>query len=216
MGTTIKSSIQTLFRLAMVATILFAFSCDKESMNDASKLNMDAVSLKGKKHAVPISARLYNFADPNQPIEDLQACFDGDGNDLSGIGFALTRNIINGNMTHLGKLRPGISSEDGVPISGSFGNPTSCLINVDFDKATTVYHVNYVAANGDELHTMEDVLLIFDLANYPDYSVGSFEGTIEIVGGTGRFENAEGNMVFVGATFGPEGSTWGLEGEIIY
>jgi hypothetical protein len=205
-----------MYKLALAATILFAFSCDTESMNDTSNQNLDAVRLKGKKHAVPISARLQNFADPNQSIGDLQACFDGDGNDLSGIGFALTRNVISGHMTHLGKLRPGISSEDGVPISGSFGNPTSCLVNVDFDRATTVYHVNYVAANGDELHTVEDVLLIFNLVDYPDYSVGSFEGTIEIVGGTGRFKNASGNMVFVDAIFGPEGSSWELEGEITY
>ncbi|MCJ7468197.1 MAG: hypothetical protein MUO53_16075 [Maribacter sp.] len=207
---------KTFFKLLLVAAMMIPFSCSKESATDPIPDNLTATQAKGKKHAVPISARLSNVADPNQPIGDFQACFDQDGNDLSGAGFALSRNILSGTMTHLGKLQPGVSNEAGVPISGSFGNPISCLVNVSFDEATTVYEVNYVGANGDEIHTVENVTLIFNLAEYPDYSVGTFEGTIEIVGGTGRFANATGHMVELDATFGPGGSSWRLEGEITY
>ena len=58
-----------------------------------------------------------------------------------------------------------------------------------------------------------------------DYTTGTFTNTLDsegnplpiiIVEGTGRFEDATGELFFMNASFGPEGSTWELIGEITY
>ncbi|MGB5316052.1 MAG: hypothetical protein WBN56_08615 [Robiginitalea sp.] len=92
----------------------------------------------------------------------------------------------------------------------------------------TTFEVTYVAANGDKFVTEEYVSI-----NFPndtetgeiDYATGTFTNTldsngspipIQIVSGTGRFENATGELFFMNASFGPEGSFWELVGEITY
>ncbi|GGD50589.1 hypothetical protein GCM10011361_16560 [Muriicola marianensis] len=179
-----------------------------------------AKSSNAKKVAKSIYGRLSNFADPNQPEEDLLIC------NPEIYGFPLTRNIISGRMTHLGKLQMGVSDPDtGERISGCFGVPVSCEINTEtFRQLITVYEVTYVAANGDEFRTIEQVTINFpnDVEGGIDYTTGTFGGTegfehaIEIVGGTGRFNGANGYMDFMNAQFGPDGSTWELVGEIVY
>jgi len=221
MKTQIQSKLKALFALSMLALLVIAVSCSQEATFEPvpeGAENLKMVAAKGKK-AKPIKAKLSNFSDPNQTEDDLLFCAPG---------FPLTRNIINGNMSHLGKLQPGSSFDEvaGVPISGSYGVPTSCTVkNAELSSLDTEFDVYYVAANGDLFVTKEFVTIDFNLADFPDYSVGTFTNTldengvpipIEIVSGTGRFDGAKGQMYFVGATFGPEGSFWELVGEIIY
>jgi hypothetical protein len=193
-----KNGIRSLVKLPLFFIVLLGLSCSNEDMSNMDGLEQQANRVR------PISGEFFNFADPNQDPATLLECTPF-GNDA-----VLPRNIIGGKMTHLGKLKTG--STDG---SGTFGNPISCSINEAFTEIYSVYEVNYVAANGDEVLTVEDVTIIFNLDD-PTFSTGTYEGTVEIVGGTGRFEGASGNMVFVGATFGPEGSNWQLVGEITY
>ena len=220
MKTKIQSSLKVIFKLAMLALIVMAVSCSQETVLDPAQNgaeNLNAQAAKGKK-ARPIKAKLFNFADPNQTEGNLLLC---------ALGFPLTRNIINGNMSHLGKLQPGsdFDEDEGVPISGSYGVPTSCIPNADLSSLTTEFDVYYVAANGDRFVTKEFVTIDFNLDDFPDYSVGTFTNTlyvngdpipITIVSGTGRFEGATGELFFVDAVFGPGGTTWELVGEITY
>ena len=209
---------KTCLKLLLVLLLLIAFSCSQESTTDPILENLTATKVKGKKTR-PIKAKLFNFADPNQTEENLLLCAPG---------FPLTRNIIGGNVSHMGKLQQGsgFDEEEGVPISGSYGVPTSCIPNDEFASSlSTEFDAYYVAANGDRFVTKEFVTIDFDLEGFPDYSVGTFTNTLDengnpipitIVSGTGRFEGATGHLYFEGATFGPESTTWELVGEITY
>ena len=213
------------FGMAVAALLLISYSCSPEGnsseFGDGPELN--AVDAKGKK-ARPIKAKLFNFPDPNE-----QAPLICNPQEFL---FPLTRNIISGQMSHLGNLQPGVSDElTGDVVSGSFGVPQSCEINLGtFRELTTVYRVTYVAANGDKFVTEEYVSI-----NFPndtetgeiDYATGTFTNTLDSNGnpipiqivsglGTGRFENATGELFFMNASFGPEGSFWELVGEITY
>lgn len=206
---------------SMLAIIFIAFSCTQEPVMDSLQNNAENLSsqaAKGKK-ARPIKASLFNFADPNQSPEDLVMCAPE---------FPLTRNIIGGNMSHLGKLQQGLEYDENAmePISGSFGVPTICTPTDPFASSLeTEFFVYYVAANGDRFVTKEYVTIEFNLADFPDYSVGTFTNTLDINGdpipiviisGTGRFEDATGELFFVDAFFSPEGTTWDLVGSITY
>ena len=41
---------KTIFKLAMLTMLLISFSCSKEAMTDPASENLEALSLKGKKH----------------------------------------------------------------------------------------------------------------------------------------------------------------------
>ncbi|MGB5376389.1 hypothetical protein [Muriicola sp.] len=215
------------FMCASLFALIFFVSCSQENdSNELENLNASAAKAsKGKKVAKHISGRLSNFADPNQLQEDVLLCFPEE------FLFPLTRNVLSGHMKHLGKLQAGVSDPvTGEVISGSFGNPISCDINLEtFAELSTIYEVTYVAANGDSFYTTEQVTISFpntfvdeDGNTQIDYSTGFFGGSagfehaIIIEGGKGRFEGASGYMDFMNAEFGPDGSTWDLVGEIIY
>lgn len=196
---------KVLLGASMLAMILFAYSCSQETSLDPTE-NLEAYSAKsdkGAKATRAIRAKLNNA--PAVPLEIFTGgCFvddDPETDEDEGLIVELTTNDIFGNMTHLGKIQP-----------GSLGKPMVCNFNAD-GSLQTVYKVNYIGAHGDEIQTVESVTLI---CGNLDCSEGTFEGTIEIVGGTGRFEGAEGNMVFVDATFVGPNSTWELVGEITY
>lgn len=85
-----------------------------------------------------------------------------------------------GNMTHLGK------------ISGTVGTG---VINIDFATRigifTTAPDIDYIfAANGDELWTQSTLTLLFN----ETFTGATYTGGFEIIGGTGRFEGATGNL----------------------
>jgi hypothetical protein len=221
MKTQTQSSLKAMFKLAMLALLMVVFSCSQETVLDPEldgTENLNAQAAKGKK-ARPIKASLFNFPDPNQTVGDLLLCAPE---------FPLTRNVLGGNMSHLGKLQQGTKYDetDMKPISGSFGVPTVCTpTNLEASSLETEFTVYYVAANGDQFVTKEFVTIDFNLVDFPDYSVGTFTNTlddfgdpipIEIVSGTGRFEGATGELYFVDAVFGPMGTTWDLVGEITY
>jgi hypothetical protein len=215
-----RGSLKKMLKLATLALIMVVFSCSQESVLDSEldgAENLNAQAAKGKKSR-PIKATLFNFADPNQTEGDLLLCAPG---------FPLTRNVLGGNMSHLGKLQQGTEYDEIAeePISGSFGVPTVCNPNEDLSSLETEFTVYYVAANGDRFVTKEFVTIDFNLVDFPDYSVGTFTNTLDefgdpipivIVNGTGRFEGASGKMFFVDAVFGPDGTTWDLVGEITY
>ncbi len=229
MKTRIPLKLRSLFNWASLFTFVFFMSCTQDTASDALQGGDElkattAKSANANKVAKSIYGRLSNFADPNEPLQDVLQC-------NPDVGFSLTRNIISGRMTHLGKLQTGVSDPDtGERISGCFGVPVSCDINLEtFAQLITVYEVTYVAANGDYFQTVEQVSIDFPYTfvddngdTQIDYSRGTFGGApgydhaIEIIGGTGRFEGAGGYMDFMNAQFGPDGTTWELVGEIIY
>lgn len=208
---------------ALIAVFLISYSCSDEgnSSDFGGGPELNAVYAKGKK-ARPIKAVLANYADPNEQTPLI--C------NPEVYSFGLTRNIISGKMSHLGNLQPGVSDEvTGEILSGSFGVPFSCEINTDtFRELYTIYEVTYVAANGDKFVTEEYVSILFPnttASGDVDYSTGTFTNTLDgdgnpipirIIGGTGRFEDAAGELFFMNASFGPEGSNWELTGEIVY
>jgi hypothetical protein len=215
--------LRTCLGMAVAALFLISYSCSPEgnSSEFGDETELNAVDAKGKK-ARPIKAKLSNFADPNE-----QAPLICDPQEFL---FPLTRNILSGQMSHLGNIQPGVSDEvTGSILSGSFGVPQSCQINLDtFRELITIYQVTYVAANGDKIVTEEYVSIFFPNDTESgdiDYSTGTFTNTldsngnpipIQVVDGDGRFDEASGELFFMNATFGPEGSSWELVGEITY
>ena len=191
-----RTRIHTLALLALAA-LFIVVSCTSESVADSSTddLNVEYAKSENAKMATRAIRGKVN----NGPNEN----FDPFICDTPVGPVPLTTNNIYGNMTHLGKLQP-----------GSLGVPTSCVV---FDITTftleTTYEVNYIGAHGDEIRTFEHVFLT---PTAPDFSTGVFTGTITIIGGTGRFENATGFMEFVDANWVGVNSTWGLVGEITY
>jgi len=186
---------KVLLGVSVLAMILFAYSCSQETSLDPTE-NLEAYSAKsdkGAKATRAIRAKLNNDATTNPSLPPNEDC-----------GFPLNANDIFGNMTHIGKIQPG---SYGIPTSCSFGGPGVLI---------TTYEVNYIGAHGDQIRTLENTTIICDDPTDPTCPTGSFEGTIEIIGGTGRFEGATGNMVFVDARFVGPKSTWRVVGEIIY
>ena len=201
---------KSLFGAGILAVLLLAFSCTQDTASeDIGSEELNAVSIKGKK-ARPIKAKLeFLFDYANTAPGDIVDC---------GGGVLLFRNLISGNMSHLGILEPGQS--DSESSSGSYFMPVSCEITA-FPPALvveTVYTAVYVAANGDELHTEENVTLYFN----PDNRTGTFIGTARIDKGksTGRFQNASGSWNSVNGVFDAlpdgDGASWEIEGEITY
>jgi len=192
--------LKVLFGVSILAIFMLAYSCSQETTLDGTE-NIEAYLAKSKKGAKATRAmrgKINNDATTNPNLPPNTEC-----------GFDLTANDIFGNMTHLGKIQP-----------GSYGQPISCVF---FDSSNdlypgqfyleTIYNVNYIGAHGDEIRTRENTTIIFD---DDTFVTGTFEGTIEIIGGTGRFEGATGNMVFVDASFIDSKSTWEVVGEITY
>ncbi len=190
--------LKALYGVSILAMFLLAYSCSQETTMDGTE-NLEAYSAKSQKGAKAtraIRGKINNDADPSV---DPVPC-----DDSSGLGIALSTNFIYGNMTHLGKIQP-----------GSFGRPIECETNLAEGKIISVYEVNYIGAHGDEIRTREYTTIIFNPED-PTFNTGTFEGTIDIIGGTGRFEGATGNMVFVDASFIGSKSTWEVVGEITY
>jgi hypothetical protein len=189
---------KVLLGTSMLAMLLFAYSCSQETSLDPTE-NLEAHSAKSnkaKKATRAIRGKINNDADPSvTPVP----C-----DDPSGLEIGLSTNFIYGNMTHLGKIQ-----------SGSFGRPIVCETFLAEGKIVSVYEVNYIGAHGDEIRTRENTTIIFNPED-PTFNTGTFEGAIEIIGGTGRFEGATGNMVFVDASFIGSKSTWEVVGEITY
>lgn len=186
---------KVLLGVSMLVMLLFAYSCSQETSLDPTE-NLEAHSAKSNKGAKAtraIRGKINNDATTNPSIPPNMDC-----------GFPLSANDIFGNMTHLGKIQPG---SYGIPTSCAFGGPGILI---------TTYEVNYIGAHGDEIRTLENTTIICDDPNDPTCPTGSFEGTIEIMGGTGRFEGATGNMVFADARFVGSKSTWRVVGEITY
>lgn len=195
MKTKIQSNLKTISYLAVLALIAMVISCSQETTMDGTE-NLEAHTVKSSKAAKAtraIRGKINNDATTNPAIPPNTDC-----------GFPLNANDIFGNMTHLGKIQP-----------ESYGRPTSCTFGGPGILITT-YEVNYIGAHGDEIRTLENTTIICDDPTDPTCPTGTFEGTIEIVGGSGRFEGAEGNMVFKDASFVGSKSTWEVVGEITY
>ncbi len=205
---------KVVFVTAILAVLLCTYSCSKDTVV-APEADLSAVNAKSEKGKMATRAwrgKFTNAADLNEPVV---IC------DPAEAGFALTTNIISGNMTHLGKIQP-----------GSFGRPQdfTCFLTSG-NTADVIFHVNYIGAHGDMITTEEAVTITVDFDADPTGFTGTFDNTrdasgeripIRILEGTGRFEGAEGSLYFKNATFSPapDGITtvgaWELVGEITY
>jgi hypothetical protein len=199
MKTKIQSSLKAISYLAILALIAMVISCSQETTMDGTE-NLEAHTVKSSKAAKAtraIRGKINNDADPSiDPV----VCIGS----TPELPIALNTNFIYGNMTHLGKIQP-----------GSFGRPLECEGILAEGKIISVYEVNYIGAHGDEIRTRENTTIIFNPED-PTFNTGTFEGTIEIIGGSGRFEGATGTMVFKDASFVGSKSTWEVVGEIRY
>lgn len=197
MRTGIHSKSPFSLTLLLLAALFIASSCTQDSVNEGhtEDLNvLEAKSSNATQATRAIRGKLNNAPNPDIPVVVCDPVLEPP--------VALTTNFIYGNMTHLGKIQP-----------GSFGRPIECELDLELGVIVSVYEVNYIGAHGDEIRTRENVTIIPD---DPTFATGTFEGTIEIIGGTGRFENATGSMEFVDAIFVGPNSTWELVGEITY
>ena len=113
---------------------------------------------------------------------------------------------IEGTATHLGRLQAvWTATFKFVIIDGD-------LVPTDYVSHSTIY----TAANGDELHDEGSVDNGTEHFVHDD-GIGFVMKGVKIIGGTGRFENAEGwYNIEAPATVGFPfpGGTWELEGEI--
>ncbi|MDM9632680.1 hypothetical protein [Robiginitalea aurantiaca] len=215
---TINSYLKNLFfGTSILAVLALAFSCTEDTASeDIGSEELNAVSIKGKK-ARPIKAQLdFLFDYENTAPANIVPC---PGTPPPGTipelpnGFALFQTIVSGNMAHLGNLQPGSEFDDdkNEPISGSYLIPQTCdaIGTFPFEVRTTYLSV-YVAANGDELHALENVRI--------NFATGTFEGEaeVQIHDGNGRFKNATGKWVLKNGTFDSVGASWEIEGEITY
>ncbi|MGB5316456.1 MAG: hypothetical protein WBN56_10685 [Robiginitalea sp.] len=200
-----------LFRTSLLAIFILAFSCSQDTSSG---------DLDGAETLNAVEAR----AGKTRPIKgQLDFSFDY-SNDLNIVscgvpGVALFKTIVSGNMSHLGNLQPGSEFDEVLnePVIGSYLIPISCQIVAPPPAVVlnAVYRSVYVAANGDELHATENVLLTF-----MSERAGTFVGTVTIDGGTGRFKDATGtwntnNGIFDASVEGNTAS-WEIEGEISY
>ena len=100
-------------------------------------------------------------------------------------------------LSHLG-LTTIVGVETITPVAGGF---QSSAVNV------------YTAANGDILNTTGTGVATF----LPDFSGISFSFNETVVGGTGRFANASGNVTRIGSSRFSDGSgSWEIGGTLIY
>jgi hypothetical protein len=201
------------FRPILLALILMAFSCTQDTMTgDLDEAETLKATEARATAARPIKAQLdFLFDYVNTPPESIIAC------GLGPEGPRLFQTLVSGNMSHLGKLEPGLSG-DGIPLSGSYFMPVSCSASFTPGLVlTTEYTSVYIAANGDELHAIEYVTITFADAN-----TGTFEGMTEVNGtdSTGRFAGAEGGWELKNGTFNAEppgaGASWEIRGSITY
>lgn len=147
--------------MSILAVFVLASSCTQ---------GISPENLDGFEELNTVQAR----ANVMRPIkEHLEFLFDyantapEDRADCGGV-VLLFRNLISGNMSHLGILEPGQSNIGSS--SGSYLIPLNCNITA-FPPALvveTVYTAVYVASNGDELHTEENVTLYFNPDNKPE------------------------------------------------
>lgn len=191
----------TWYALCASALLMLAVSCSQDSALDTPE---DLNVVNAKSENANRATRAIRGKINNKATSDLDA---PPGTVCVGTAFGdipLTTNNIFGNMTHLGKIQ-----------DKSYGVPTVCLgLNPETFTIEAIYNVNYIGAHGDAIHTEEHVFIWLDPAT--DFTTGTFDGTIDIIGGTGRFAEADGWMNFVDATFVGDESTWELVGEITY
>lgn len=199
---------KTIFKVALLAVLLFSFSCSQDSSTE----DLNAVYAKGKKSR-PIKANLdFIFDYQNTAPQNIVPCPGTPPPPPGQNPIALFQTIVSGNMSHLGNLQPGFEFDDAnnVPLSGSYLIPQSCDATTTFPTLVTTYTSVYVAANGDELHALEEVFI--------NFATGTFEGTavVQEGEGSGRFTNATGTWNLINGTFDPVGASWEIAGEITY
>lgn len=199
---------KTIFKVALLAVLLFSFSCSQDSSTE----DLNAVYAKGKKSR-PIKANLdFIFDYQNTAPQNIVPCPGTPTPPPGQNPIALFQTIVSGNMAHLGNLQPGFEFDDdnNVPLSGSYLIPQSCDATATFPTLVTTYTSVYVAANGDELHALEEVFI--------NFATGTFEGTavVQEGEGSGRFTNATGTWNLINGTFDPVGASWEIAGEITY
>ena len=188
-----KKSILVLFKALLLVTLFIGVSCTSESISD-----LDSANKKTNQKERPMKG---NFS--NTPVEGLDPfiCLP------DVLGIPLTTNHLFGNVTHLGKLQ-----------DGSLGEPFECeIVNDNPFTLKVMYNTKYVTPNGDVLIGLSKTFVIPDTdLDDPDRSFGTFTGTVKIVGGTGRFADAEGSWDFVNASYEGPNSTWQIDGSITY
>ena len=199
---------KTIFKVALLAVLLFSFSCSQ----DSSPEDLNPVYAKVKKSR-PIKANLdFIFDYQNTAPQNIVLCPGTPEPPPGQNPIALFQTIVSGNMSHLGNLQPGFEFDDAnnVPLSGSYLIPKSCDATTTFPTLVTTYTSVYVAANGDELHALEEVFI--------NFATGTFEGTavVQKDEGSGRFTNATGTWKLINGTFDPVGASWEIAGEITY
>ena len=201
---------KSLTGIGLLVILLMSYSCTQESISTDfgdepeiySGSDINTAYAKGKK-ARPIKGNISFVLDTsNGPV-------------LQCGPIPFFPGLVNGNLSHLGKLQPGQSPDGEEPISGSYVIPESCDIS-GFPEVIVEYSGVFVAANGDQLWARNETTLTFDLPFPTDAPPsGTATGTGTYDGGDGRFDGASGTFMFNGS-FGGGVVQVISEGEITY
>lgn len=184
--------------ILLVLPIIFLAACNQSS-DDLATLSSGNLSSRSPLQEREISGEIYSTVDLDPLI--LTPC----SGDIPG--FALPDQLLDGQALHLGNLNGELSTL----------HHDACDLSFATALLTTTVSGSLVAANGDELYySGDDVINVANLLTSSG-TTGSITGTWYITGGTGRFDEASGDITiegvvdFVSGTFQAS-----LEGTVKY
>jgi len=161
------------FSIAITLLLLISIGCS-DFVSDTTELNQnDELTLKSNKVPVPFSAT-FSVWIPEEPVP-----VDGRFEQVE------YGNSIAPHPNHMGVTE--LYNEEVIYLSAN----TGYVPWPEVDPWTAVANVSLTAANGDQMDVL--VTYILDPTGFPLFYC---EGTGTVNGGTGRFENATGELTF--------------------
>jgi hypothetical protein len=166
---------KTLVYLFVIAMFLFAGCAKDEMFTDDADINLKSAEVKG----VPLKGDFYS----------VPTAWDETG--MMSAGYLV------GNITHLGKLIPELSTFD--------------ITEADLSTYPNIVYWmegQLAAANGD--------LLFYTIVGTADMTIGTVEADVTYTGGTGRLEKYTGSAHFTGQTDPETGYTYCTTEGVLY
>ncbi len=166
---------KTLVYLFVIAMLLFAGCAKDEMVTDEADMNLKKAEIKG----IPLKGDFYSVPTA------------WDANRMMSAGYLV------GNITHLGKLIPELSTFD--------------ITEADLSTYPNIVYWmegQLAAANGD--------LLFYTIVGNADMTIGTVEADVTYTGGTGRLAKYTGYAHFTGQTDPTTGITYCTTEGVLY